>query len=63
MVILKPGTVLAIEPMINERGRMVKCSNTEWPVRTEDGGRSVHFEHTVAMMSDGRVEILSEWTI
>lgn len=59
-VILKPGTVIAIEPMINEKQRMIKYSANEWPVRTADGARSVHFEHTVAMMSDGKVEILTK---
>jgi methionine aminopeptidase len=36
----------------------VVCGDDEWPVRTRDGGRSVHFEHTVAIMED-RVEILT----
>ncbi len=57
---LKPGTVLAIEPMINEKQSMIKYSSKDWPVQTKDGGRSVHFEHTVAMLADGRVEILTK---
>jgi len=58
--LLKPGMVLAIEPMINEKLRMIKYSSDQWPVSTVDGSRSVHFEHTVAMMADGHVEILTK---
>jgi methionyl aminopeptidase len=58
--VLKSGTVLAIEPMINEKLPMIKFGAKDWPVQTNDGGRSVHFEHTVAMMADGHVEILTK---
>jgi len=57
--VLKPGMVLAIEPMVNERGPEVSGTPEEWPVRTADGGRSVHFEHTVAIFPD-RIEILTK---
>ena len=57
--VLKPGMVLAIEPMVNEGTEKVKGEPNDWPVRTEDGGRSVHFEHTVAIFSD-RIEILTK---
>jgi len=57
--VLKPGMVLAIEPMVNEGGPKVQGDAVQWPVRTEDGGRSVHFEHTVAILPD-RIEILTK---
>ena len=58
-VVLKPGMVLAVEPMVNEKGAAVDSSDRDWPVRTADGGRSVHFEHTLAVMRD-RIEILTK---
>lgn len=57
--VLKPGMVLAIEPMVNEGTEKVKGAPNEWPVRTLDKGRSVHFEHTVAILAD-RIEILTK---
>ena len=56
---LKPGMVLAIEPMVNEGTAVVTSEEGQWPVRTADGGRSVHFEHTVAIFPD-RTEILTK---
>ncbi len=56
--ILKPGMVLAVEPMVNEGTAKVVSADGEWPVRTADGKLSVHFEHTLAVRSD-RIEILT----
>lgn len=50
---LKPGMVLAIEPMVNEKGFEVMVQNDEWTVVTVDGGLSAHFEHTVAVTKNG----------
>ncbi len=50
---LKPGMVLAIEPMINERGHQVKVLDDGWTAVTCDGGLSAHFEHTVAVTENG----------
>jgi methionyl aminopeptidase len=50
---LKPGMVLAIEPMINEKSREVKVLDDGWTVITLDGGLSAHFEHTVAITENG----------
>lgn len=52
---LKPGMVLAIEPMINEKSHEVKVLNDNWTVVTCDGGLSAHFEHTVAITENGPV--------
>lgn len=50
---LKPGMVLAIEPMINEKSFAVKVLEDGWTVVTCDGGLSAHFEHTVAVTENG----------
>jgi methionyl aminopeptidase len=55
---LKAGMVLAIEPMVNEGSFNVRVLNDQWTVVTMDGRLSAHFEHTVAILSDGP-EILS----
>ncbi len=52
-VMLKPGMVFAIEPMINEKAHDVKVLSDNWTVVTCDGGLSAHFEHTVAITENG----------
>lgn len=55
---LKPGMVLAIEPMVNAGERYVKTLEDDWTVVTVDGSLCAHFEHTVAVRTDG-YEILT----
>ena len=50
---LRPGMVLAIEPMVNVGTYEVEVLSDHWTIVTEDGKRSAHFEHTVALTSDG----------
>jgi methionyl aminopeptidase len=50
---LEKGMVLAIEPMINEKGYDVKVLDDDWTVVTADGGLSAHYEHTVAITESG----------
>ncbi len=50
---LKPGMVLAIEPMINAGTAEVKVLKDGWTAVTTDGKCSAHFEHTVAITKDG----------
>ena len=50
---LKPGWVLAIEPMVNLGGHEVKMEADGWTVKTQDGLPSSHFEHTIAVTEDG----------
>lgn len=50
---LKPGMVLAIEPMINAGRPEVKVLEDGWTAVTVDGSVSAHFEHTVAITKDG----------
>jgi methionyl aminopeptidase len=50
---LKPGMVLAIEPMVNAGSRYVKTLEDNWTIVTVDGSLCAHFEHTVAVTPDG----------
>lgn len=49
------GMTIAIEPMVNEKGHLVKTLSDGWTVKTTDGGLSAHFEHTVAITAEGPV--------
>jgi methionyl aminopeptidase len=50
---LKPGMVLAIEPMVNIGGSATVTQEDNWTAVTADGSLSAHFEHTIAIMPDG----------
>jgi len=50
---LKPGMVLAIEPMVNAGGCGVRMDADGWTARTEDGSLSAHFEFSVAVTPRG----------
>jgi methionyl aminopeptidase len=50
---LRPGMVLAIEPMVNAGGPGVQVLKDGWTAVTEDGSWSAHFEHTVAVTPQG----------
>lgn len=56
---LKPGMVLAIEPMVNMGGYEVRVLEDKWTVVTQDRLPSAHFEHTVAILDTGP-EILTK---
>jgi methionyl aminopeptidase len=55
---LRPGMVIAIEPMVNMGDWRTKRDDDEWTVRTIDGALSAHFEHTLAI-TDGEAEVLT----
>ncbi len=55
---LRPGMVLAIEPMVNAGAPDVRTLEDGWTAVTADGSLSAHFEHTVAV-TDSAPEILS----
>ncbi|MFA4844411.1 MAG: type I methionyl aminopeptidase [Candidatus Margulisiibacteriota bacterium] len=55
---LKPGMVLAIEPMLNVGTWRVRTLPDGWTVVTEDGALSCHFEHTIVITA-GDPEILT----
>jgi methionyl aminopeptidase len=50
---LRPGLVLAVEPMITEGDRSVEILKDGWTVVTADGKLAAHFEHTIAVTQDG----------
>lgn len=50
---LKQGWVIAIEPMLNLGEAGTLLMDDGWTVVTADGARSAHFEHTIAVTSDG----------
>jgi methionyl aminopeptidase len=57
---LQPGLVIAVEPMVNMGSREVMIGDaTGWPQVTKDGRWSAHFEHTVAITTDG-VDVLTD---
>lgn len=56
---LKPGMVLAVEPMVNAGRRYVKTLSDNWTVVTVDGKMCAHFEHTIAITETG-FEILTK---
>jgi methionyl aminopeptidase len=51
--LLKPGMVLAIEPMVNAGGKDVALLGDGWTVVTADHSLSAYFEHSVAITPDG----------
>ncbi|NIO22335.1 MAG: type I methionyl aminopeptidase [Candidatus Aenigmarchaeota archaeon] len=52
-VSLMEGMTLAIEPMVNAGGWEVDILDDGWTAVTRDRSLSAHFEHTVAVTSDG----------
>jgi len=56
---LKPGMVIAIEPMVCEGTQRIRVLDDDWTTATADGRLSAHFEHTIAILSDGP-EILTK---
>lgn len=60
-IILKPGMIFTIEPMINAGGsyKVITSPEDGWTVYTQDGSLSAQFEHTVLVTDSGR-EILTK---
>ena len=56
---LKPGMVIAIEPMINLGSQKIKMNKDDWTIETNDGQISAHFEHTI-LVTDDEPEILTK---
>jgi methionyl aminopeptidase len=55
---LRPGVVLAIEPMVTMGSWEVKILDDGWTAVTKDGSLAAHFEHTVAV-TEGEPEVLT----
>ena len=58
--VLEEGTVLAIEPMVNAGGPLVRMGDDGWAVYSQDGSLAAHFEFTVAVTGEGP-RILTPW--
>ena len=50
---LKPGMVLAIEPMVTMGSWEVRVLDDGWTAVTKDGSLAAHFEHTIAVTENG----------
>jgi len=50
---LVPGLTIAIEPMVNAGGPATRTLADKWTIVTVDGSRSAHFEHTIAITTEG----------
>ena len=57
--IMKPGLVIAIEPMVNSRSRHIRTLEDGWTIVAKDGRPTAHFEHSVAVTRQGP-DILSD---
>ncbi|NLE07351.1 MAG: type I methionyl aminopeptidase [Parcubacteria group bacterium] len=57
---IKPGLVIAIEPMLSTGSRDIKLLSNDWTFITRDRSLSAHFEHTVAVGYDGKIEVLTK---
>ncbi|MBI4051228.1 MAG: type I methionyl aminopeptidase [Elusimicrobia bacterium] len=55
---LQTGMVIAIEPMVSLGGPEVRVLEDGWTAVTQDGSRSAHFEHTIAVTKEGH-EVLT----
>jgi methionyl aminopeptidase len=58
--LLEEGMVLAIEPMVNAGGPLVRMGDDGWSVFSEDDSLAAHFEFTVAVTADGP-RVLTPW--
>ncbi len=59
---LKPGMVIAVEPMVNVGGPEIRMGDDGWAVYARDGSMTAHFEFTVAVTED-EPQILTPWHI
>ncbi|SDK41486.1 type I methionyl aminopeptidase [Alkalibacterium thalassium] len=50
---LKEGLVITIEPMVNTGTWRSKMDDNGWTARTQDGGLSCQYEHTIAITKEG----------
>jgi methionyl aminopeptidase len=55
---LRPGMVLAVEPMVNQGTDEVMVLEDQWTAVTRDSKLSAHFEHTV-LITEGGPEVLT----
>lgn len=56
---LVAGMVVAIEPMVNNGTKHVTIDDDGYTIRTADGKKSAHFEHTILII-EGEAEVLTK---
>lgn len=56
---LIPGMIIAIEPMLNMGSDYIVVADDDWTIKTADGSRSAHFEHTI-LITEGDAEIITK---
>ncbi|MEL7495985.1 MAG: type I methionyl aminopeptidase [Planctomycetota bacterium] len=54
---IRPGLVIAVEPMVNLGTQEIECLDDEWTVVTADRKNSAHFEHTIAITREGPIRL------
>ena len=54
-LVLRPGLVIAIEPWFCETTDKIYTDDDGWTLRSRDGSRGAHSEHTIAITQDGPV--------
>lgn len=54
-IVLKPGMVIAVEPMISLGGWRVTTTNDGWTIVMADGSLCAHFEHTIIVTKSGNI--------
>lgn len=54
---LRPGVVLAVEPMVQMSTKKLRCLEDQWTLVAADGKYAAHFEHTIAITNDGPVRL------
>lgn len=54
---VRPGLVIAVEPMVNLGTKEVRTGKDGWTIVTADRRYSAHFEHTIALTQDGPVRL------
>jgi methionyl aminopeptidase len=55
---LIPGMIVAIEPMLNIGSEYIVSADDDWTIKTADGSKSAHFEHTI-LITEGDAEIIT----
>ena len=61
-ILLEPGMVLAVEPMVNVGKHTVRLGNDGWSIYSQDGSLAAHFEFTIAVTEDGP-RVLTPWNV
>lgn len=61
--IIKPGMVFCVEPMINMGTYEIKLMPDNWAYSTKDRLPSAHFEHVIAITSNGKTRVLTKFDL